>query len=179
HVALGILAQEGIFAQLEGPHLKVHLRPYRPGEAADYRLVVTATGDPEVDGAVHRDAEEAGVWVNSADDPGRSSFFLPALARDGPVTVAVSTGGASPALASWLRTRAAEALGPGLGHLAALLDEGRRRLKERGAHTESVDWAALLEGPLPDLVRRGELDGARGIVDAAVEGASPASAAPS
>ena len=179
HVALGILAQEGVFAQLEGPHLKVHLRPYRPGEAARYRLVVTATGDPAVDGAVHRDAEEAGVWVNSADDPEHCSFLLPAVSRDGPVTVTVSTGGASPALASWLRTRAAETLGPRLGLLAALLDEARGRLKERGAPTESVDWAELLEGPLPDLVRRGELDHARRIVDAAVEGAPPAAARPS
>ena len=50
HVAIGLLAQEGAFTDLEGPPLTVHLRPYRSGEAADYRLVVTATGDPDVDG---------------------------------------------------------------------------------------------------------------------------------
>ena len=74
---------------------------------ATFRLVVTATGIPEVDGAVYADAEAAGVWANSADDLAHSSFILPAVHRDGAVTVSVSTGGLSPALASWLRTRLA------------------------------------------------------------------------
>src|ERR1700733_8819953 len=77
HVALGLLAEDGVFLRLRGPHLNVHLRPYRPGEAADYRLVVTATGDRSVDSSVYRDAEEAGVWVNSADDPDHCTFILP------------------------------------------------------------------------------------------------------
>lgn len=173
HVALGLLAQDGVFTRLQGPYLKVHLRPYREGEAADFRLVVTATGDPVVDAAVFRDAEDAGVWVNSADDPDRCTFVLPAVTRDGSVTVAVSTGGASPALASWLRGRIAEALGPGLGQLAEILDDARRRIHARGASTETVDWQALLDGPLPDLVRRERLDEARLLVDDAVDSARP------
>ena len=44
-------------------------RPYRPGEAAGYRLVIAATGDPGVNQQVYDDGEAAGVWVNSADDP--------------------------------------------------------------------------------------------------------------
>ena len=87
--------------------LDVQIRPYERGEAAAYRLVVTATGDPDVDGAVYADAEEAGVWVNSADDTEHCTFMLPAVHRDGPVSVAVSTGGTSPALAGWLRGRVA------------------------------------------------------------------------
>jgi siroheme synthase-like protein len=178
HVALGILAREGVFDLLAGPHLKVHLRPYRPGEAADYRLVVTATGDPAVDASVQRDAEAAAVWVNSADDPDHCTFVLPAVSREGPVTVAVSTGGSSPALASWLRDRIVEALGAGVGELATLLDEARRRLRERGASTESVDWRALLDGPLPELVARGETAAARRLLDAAVDRASPSPVRP-
>ncbi len=89
----------------------VERRPYATGDAARFRLVVTATGLPEVDGAVHGDAETAGVWVNSADDRAHSSFILPAVHRDGPVTVAVSTSGLSPALASWLRDRLAAECG--------------------------------------------------------------------
>ena len=77
------------------------------GEAAGYRLVITATGDPAVDQAVFDDAEAAGVWVNAADDPARCSFTLPAVTRQGPVTVAVATDGTSPALAAWLRDRLA------------------------------------------------------------------------
>ncbi len=142
-------------------------RPYESGDAAGFRLVVTATGIPDVDGAVYADADAAGVWVNSADDPAHCSFILPALHRDGDVTVAVSTGGLSPALASWLRSRLAAECGDGLGALAELLGEARARLQRTGRHSDSVDWRALLDGPLPELVRSGDIDNARAIVSAA------------
>lgn len=146
----------------------VERRPYRAGEAGRYRLVVTATGVPEVDAAVAADAGSAGVWVNGADDADHRTFLLPAVHRDGPVTVAVSTGGASPALATWLCKRLAEACGEGLGTLAELLEDARRRLQKAGRPTESVDWQALLDGPLPDLVREGRLEEARRLVDVAI-----------
>ena len=164
HEAVGLLARSGAIAELDGPPLDVQLRPYRAGEAADYRLVVTATGDRAVDAAVHRDAEAAGVWVNSADDPEHCSFLVPAVWRDGQVSVAVSSDGASPALSSWLRTRLAELLGPGLGQLAELLAEARASLHAAGRSTEEVDWRALLEGPLPELVRTGRLEEARDLL---------------
>jgi siroheme synthase-like protein len=144
-------------------------RTYEKGDASAFRLVVTATGIPEVDGAVYADAEAAGVWANSADDMAHSSFILPAVHRDGPVTVAVSTGGRSPALASWLRTRLATECGDGIGVLAQLLGEARAHMKETGRSTESVDWSQLLDGPLLELVRGGDIDGARATVRAATE----------
>ena len=130
--------------------------------------MVPATGVHEVDASVAEDAGAAGVWVNSADDAAHCTFLLPAIHRDGPVTVAVSTGGASPALATWLRRRVAEACGEGLGTLAELLGDARRRLQAAGRPTESVDWQALLEGPLPDLVAEGRLEEARRLVDGAI-----------
>jgi siroheme synthase-like protein len=141
-------------------------RPYGAGEAAAFRLVVTATGIPAVDGAVYADAEAAGVWVNSADDVAHSSFILPAVHRDGPVTVSVSTGGLSPALASWLRTRLAADCGEGLGLLAQLLGEARTNLKRAGVRSDTVDWVRLFQGPLPELVRAGALDEARAAIAA-------------
>lgn len=153
--------------EMESLSLRLHAverRPYRVGDVSDYRLVVTATGKPEVDAAVFGDGEAAGVWVNSADDPDHCSFVLPAVHRDGAVTVSVSTGGLSPALASWLRDRLAAECGGGLGTLALLLGEGRAELHRTGASTESVDWAGVLDGPLPDAVRSGDLDRARQIV---------------
>jgi len=143
-------------------------RPYRHGEAADYQLVVTATGIPAVDGEVFADAEAAGVWVNSADDPVHCSFILPSVHRDGPVSIAVSTSGSSPALASWLRRKVAQHVGPGLGPLAEVLADARRRLHESGRSTESVDWVGLLDGPLPSLVESGQLKEARRLINQAV-----------
>jgi siroheme synthase-like protein len=145
----------------------VERRDYGVGDASTFRLVVTATGIPEVDGAVYADAEAAGVWTNSADDLAHSSFILPAVHRDGAVTVSVSTGGLSPALASWLRSRVASEYGDGLGVLAQLLDEARANLKRAGLRSDSVDWAHLLDGPLLELIRAGEIDNARATVLAA------------
>ena len=116
----------------------VERRRYEPGDVTTFRLVVTATGIPDVDGAVFSDADAAGVWVNSADDPAHCSFILPALHRDGQLTVAVSTGGLSPALSSWLRTRLAAECGDGLGALAELLAEARASSKTPGG--EAIRW---------------------------------------
>jgi siroheme synthase-like protein len=146
-------------------------RPYRSGDAVGFRLVITATGDHQVDAAVYADAEAAGVWANSADDPAHSSFILPSVHRDGSVTIAVSTGGASPALAVWLRSRlAGEPVVAEAGTLAALLGEARRQLLDSGRPSDVVDWGALLDGPLPELVRAGSLDQARAAVAEAICG---------
>ncbi len=141
--------------------LTVERRPYRPGEAASFRLVVAATGRRAVDEQVWRDAEAAGVFVNTVDDPARCSAVLPAVHREGPVTLAVATGGASPSLAAWLRDRLAEATPPGIGRLAELLGEARAALHAQGRSTEGLDWRGLLAGPLSQLVAEGRVAEAR------------------
>ncbi|MHB1713145.1 MAG: precorrin-2 dehydrogenase/sirohydrochlorin ferrochelatase family protein, partial [Acidimicrobiales bacterium] len=136
--------------------LNVETRPYRSPEAAGYRLVITATGLSEVDHAVFTDADAAGVWVNSADDVENCTFMLPAVYRDGAVTVAVSTGGASPALAGWLRNQVAEAIDPGIPVVAALLDEVRSMMRSAGRSTESLDWLEIIGSRLLPLIHNGE-----------------------
>lgn len=167
HEAVSSLLAEA----LEEPgmsHLNVRRRRYQRGEVAGYRLVVTATGVPDVDAAVFEDAEGAGVWVNSADDPSHCSVVLPAVWRAGTLTVAVSTDGVSPALASWIRTQVAEQVGDHVGQLAALLGEARRQLQAEGRSTESIDWPAVLEGPAPSLVAEGRLTEARAAIWATI-----------
>jgi siroheme synthase-like protein len=130
-------------------------RPYRRGEVAGYWLAVAATGDSEVNKAVYEDGVAARVWVNSADDPASCSFILPAVARQGPVSVAVSTSGYSPALASWLKQHAAEHMGPELVELAEMLANARARLKKEGRSTEDIDWRSSLDWDMLDLIRSG------------------------
>ena len=113
------------------------------------RLVVTATDDPAVNAAVAADAQRRGIWVNAADDPANCTFTLPAVARDGPVTVAVSTGGASPALASHLRSEIERWLAEiGAADAAATLAGQRNELRSRGLSTESVDWSERVRNAL-------------------------------
>jgi siroheme synthase-like protein len=136
-------------------------RPYRPGEAADYRLVVAATGDPAANQQVYDDAEAAGVWINSADDPERCTVTLPARLRQGRLTVTVSTAGHSPAVAGWLRDRLADELGPEYDLLIGLLAEERTRVRSEGRSTEDMDWRSALDSGILELIRAGRLEAAR------------------
>jgi siroheme synthase-like protein len=136
-------------------------RPYRGGEAGGYRLVVTATGDPRLAQQVYDDAEAAGVWVNSADDPERCTVILPARVRQGRLTVTVSTGGHSPAVAAWLRDRLETELTPEYDELIGLLSEERQRVLDQGLSTEGLDWRSALDSGILELIRAGRLDAAR------------------
>ena len=159
-----------VVAEIEqSPSVTILRRPYEAGEAATYRFVIAATGLAEIDQRVARDADAAGVFVNCADDAEHCSAILPALHRDGVVSIAVSTDGASPALASWLRDQIASSVGTDLDALASLLAEARRTVRENGRSTETVDWRAILDGPLLELIRRGDLSEAQRILAEAVE----------
>jgi precorrin-2 dehydrogenase/sirohydrochlorin ferrochelatase len=141
-------------------------RPYQRGDVAGYRLVIAATDDPAVNRAVFEDGEAEGVWVNSADDPGSCAFTLPSVIRQGAVMVTVSTGGRSPALSAWLGTRLAEQLGPEYGVLGELLATERERLKAAGRSTEGLDWQKALDSDMLDLIRSGQVDRARELLQA-------------
>jgi precorrin-2 dehydrogenase / sirohydrochlorin ferrochelatase len=136
-------------------------RPYRPSDLQGAWLVMTATDDPAVNRRVKDDADAAGVWVNSADDPANCSFTLPAVVRQGPVTVTVATGGHSPALARWLREHVQAEMGPEVATFAFLLSEARDRLRAEGRSTESVDWRPVLDWSMLDLIRAGRTAEAR------------------
>ena len=133
--------------------VRVERRAYRSPEAADYRLVVTATDDPVVNRQVFVDAEGAGVWVNSADDPANCTFILPARVRRGDLLVTIGTGGRSPALATWLRRRFESELGPEYDALLDLLSAEREHIKAAGRSTEGLGWQAALDSGLLDLLR--------------------------
>jgi precorrin-2 dehydrogenase len=139
----------------------VELRPYRAGEAAGYRFVIAATGDPQVNQQVYDDGESAGVWVNSADDPHRCSAILPARVRQGRLTLTVSTGGHSPAVAAWVRERLAREYGPEYDQLVGLLSEAREEVRAQGLGTEHLDWKQALDSGILELIRAGRLEDAK------------------
>lgn len=124
--------------------LLVLRRKYQRGEAGSYWLVITATNDQRTNQDVYDDAVEAQVWVNSADDPQRCAFTLPAVHRQGDVLLTVSTHGSSPALASWLRDELAACIGPEFAALAERLAERRRLVHAGGGSTETQNWRGLI-----------------------------------
>jgi siroheme synthase-like protein len=110
---------------------------------------------------VQTEGRDTQVWVNAADDPEACSFTLPAVVRRGPVMVAVSTSGRSPALAAWIREQVAGQLGPEVGALAEMLSEARAELKAAGRSTEDVDWRRALDSDMLELIRTGHTAQAR------------------
>jgi siroheme synthase-like protein len=88
-------------------------------------LVIAATNARSVNAAVSRAAEERSTPCNVADDPELCSFILPAIVRQDPIVVGVSTGGASPALAQRLRRDIGELVGPEHAQLARRLESLR------------------------------------------------------
>lgn len=169
---VSIEAVDEVVALAETGAVTLERRPYAAGEAAAYRLVVAATGDAAVNQAVHDDAEAAGVWVNAADDPVRCEFTMPARVRRGDLLLTISTGGRSPALASWLRRQLAEQVGPEYEALLDLLAGERERLRAEGVGTESLNWQSAFASGILDLVRSGRLDDARELLRACLSSSS-------
>lgn len=87
-------------------------RRYQPGDAEGFFLVMAATDDPVVQDQVRDDGIRFNLLVNVADVPEKCNFILPALVRRGPLSIAISTSGKSPALAKKLRRELEAGLGP-------------------------------------------------------------------
>lgn len=118
-------------AEVAAGHAAHRNRPFAPADLEGAFLAFAATDDPAVNAAVAAAAEAARVPVNVADDPSRSTFLVPSTFQRGEVTVAVSTGGASPALAKRLRAELEEKVGEEYAALARLLGEARREVLRR------------------------------------------------
>ncbi|HYF46812.1 MAG TPA: bifunctional precorrin-2 dehydrogenase/sirohydrochlorin ferrochelatase [Acidimicrobiales bacterium] len=166
-----VVAPEIVPELAERP-VTIEQRPYHEGEAANHRLVIVATDDPQVNARVAADAEAAGVWVNAADDVDNCTFTLPARVRRGDLLLTVSTGGRSPGLASWTRKRLEEEFGPEWGVLLQLLAEARDELRAQGRSTLGVDWHAALDSGMLELVREGQLAEAKERLQACLSSSS-------
>ena len=112
------------------------------------RLVITATGDHDTDSTIATQARSRGIWTNAADQPVDCDFILPAIATAGRVTAAISTDGASPALAKALRDRCGAMLTDEVAALADELAVARADVKARGESTEDIDWSPRIDAVL-------------------------------
>lgn len=136
-------------------------RDYQAGDLAGFALAFVATDDGAVNGAVAREARERGVWVNAADDPAYCDFILPAVVRRGPLTIAVGTGGTSPALARAVREELDRQLPPHYAELAELLREVRGELRKHRRSPDAETWHRALGSELQALVAAGRQEEAR------------------
>jgi precorrin-2 dehydrogenase / sirohydrochlorin ferrochelatase len=145
-----VIAKE-VLAKLPDGVESVHQRGYRRGDLSSVFLVVVATGDDLVNDQIVREARANNVLVNVVDDPRRSNFYFTAVHRDGDVIVSVSSSGASPALAQWVRDHAVRGLPDNLAAVARRLKEERASLHERGTSTEQRNWTERVEQLVNEL----------------------------
>jgi precorrin-2 dehydrogenase/sirohydrochlorin ferrochelatase len=141
-------------------------------------MVIAATGDTETNIRVYEDAERRAMLVNVVDVPPLCNFILPAIVRSGPLAVAISTAGASPALAKRMRDEIADEYGAPYARLAVLLNEVRGWAK--GTLPTYQDRKAFFESigngdPDPvELLRGGDERAVRDLIAAAQRSHAPA-----
>jgi len=88
-------------------------------------MVIASTDDTEVNIKVYDDAEQRAMLVNIVDVPPLCNFILPAIVRTGPIAIAISTAGASPALAKRMKREIADLFGADYADLAVILNDAR------------------------------------------------------
>lgn len=132
-----------------------------PGNPSSHCVVIAATEDRQVNRQVYQAAHEAGVPVNTVDDPELCDFTLPAVIRQGRLLVTVSSSGESPAVSAWLRRRLQAALGPEYDELIRVVGEVRQELHDSGHTTEGLDWQYALDSGILEMIREGRLSEAK------------------
>jgi precorrin-2 dehydrogenase len=119
-------------------------RPYEAGDLEGKFMAIAATNDTDVNISVYEDAERRAMLVNVVDVPSLCNFILPAIVRTGPLAIAISTAGASPALAKRIKAEISDSFGEPYARLAVLLNEARGWAK--GSLPTYQDRKAFFEG---------------------------------
>jgi precorrin-2 dehydrogenase / sirohydrochlorin ferrochelatase len=152
-------------------------RPYAgPADLEGIFMAIAATDDTDVNIAVFDDAERRAMLVNIVDVPPLCNFILPAIVRTGPLAIAISTAGASPALAKRMKREIEGQFGEPYARLAVLLNEVRGWAK--GTLPTYQDRKEFFEGIVggdPDpiaLLRQGDRDGEQAVRDLIAEAQS-------
>ena len=176
--AEGLLACDGevvvVAAELTNPELAkladegsitLQRRPWQPSDLDGAFLAIAATDDTDVNIAVYDEAEARAMLVNVVDVPSLCNFILPAIVRTGALAIAISTAGASPALAKRMKREISELFGAEYAELALVLNDHRGWAKgnlptyqDRKAFFEEI-----VNGPTDPVEllrsgRRGDLD---------------------
>jgi precorrin-2 dehydrogenase len=155
---LAAIAQSGAIRHLA--------RQYRRGDLSGFSLIYAATGEAEVEREIAAEANECGMPINVADAPELCSFLTPSVVRRGDLQIAISTGGACPALAARLRQELEAQFGPEYAELLEVLRAVRTRLvaREPDAAERARKLQALSASKLRECLKRRERAAAEAIL---------------
>jgi siroheme synthase-like protein len=146
-------------------------REYRAEDLERAFLAIAATDDTDVNIRVYEDAEARAMLVNVVDVPPLCNFILPAIVRSGPLSIAISTAGASPALAKRMKREIAELFGAPYAQLAVMLNDARGWAKATlPTYQDRKEFFESIVNGEPDpveLLRQGDADAVRDLIAAA------------
>ncbi len=162
---------------LEGS-IRWEQREYEPTDLEGALIAIAATGETDVNIRVFEDAERRAMLVNVVDVPPLCNFILPAIVRSGPLAIAISTAGASPALAKRMKREIGELFGEPYAMLAVLLNEARGWAKATlpTYQDRKTFFESIVEGE-PDpvaLLREGRYEEVQELVRGAMHAHAPA-----
>src|SRR5437764_13681080 len=170
HPELAQLALEGSISWQQ--------RGYRSDDLDGALIAIAATGNTEVNIRVFEDAEERAMLVNVVDVPPLCNFILPAIVRSGPLAIAISTAGASPALAKRMKREIGELFGQPYAPLAVLLHDARGWAKATlPTYQDRKDFFESIVNGSPDpieLLRAGDERAVLDLIAAAQRTHAPA-----
>jgi siroheme synthase-like protein len=153
-------------------------REYETGDLEATFIAIAATNHTDVNIRVYEDAERRAMLVNVVDVPPLCNFILPAIVRTGPLAIAISTAGASPALAKRIKAEIADQFGEPYARLAEILNEARGWAKSTlpTYQDRKVFFESIVNGdPDPvELLRAGDEGAVRDLIAAAQRTAVPA-----
>lgn len=135
--------------------LLIHQRSYQTGDLAEHWLVIAATDDSELNRKIFAEAAEARIFCNVVDQPDLCTFHVPAVVRRGLLQIAISTGGASPALAKRIRQKLEKQFGTAYGELLEGLLELRNYFRQKYPLDEDRRRELLesfLDSPAPKML---------------------------
>ena len=162
---------------LEGS-IRWERREYQSGDLDGALIAIAATDDTDLNIRVFEDAETRAMLVNVVDVPPLCNFILPAIVRTGPLAVAISTAGASPALAKRMKREIGELFGEPYANLAILLNEARGWAKATlPTYRDRKEFFESIVGGDPDpieLLRAGDVRGVRQLIEDAKHAYAPA-----
>ena len=145
-------------------------RDYQDGDLAGAFIAIAATNRREVNQRIFEEAERLGVLLNVVDDRTRCGFIAPSIVERGSVTLAISTGGASPALARKLRESLADSAELQWADMASVMAEARKRVREIGVKVDPRHWQCCLTPALLELAQTGhEVEALESLVSCLLE----------
>jgi uroporphyrin-III C-methyltransferase / precorrin-2 dehydrogenase / sirohydrochlorin ferrochelatase len=151
--------------------LDIKEQEFTAADFSQFRLIVSATNNPDCNQLVAKTAHTQNILVNVVDCPELSSFIFPAIVDRSPVVIALSSGGAAPVLARLLRAKLETVIPPAYGQLAKLAQQFRNKAKQAITLPEQrkVFWENVFQGNIAEQIFTGNYAKAEQLINHALD----------